>query len=88
MIRVRLREAMHAHRERTGRRVTYESLAAETGIAVTTLQSIGSRRSYNTKLATIDRLCRALGCTPGELLELQRDNGTRAPPRRLARPKG
>jgi putative transcriptional regulator len=80
MIQVRLREAMRAHRERTGRRMTYNSLSAETGIAVATLQSLGSRRGYNATLATIERICRALGCTPGELLELQDDDGMITPP--------
>jgi len=79
MIRIRLREAMGAHRERTGRRITYESLSAETGIAVATLQSLGSRRGYNATLATVERICRALGCTPGELLEFQHDNDTGMP---------
>lgn len=80
MIRVRLREAMRAHEERTGRRVTYESLAAEAGIAVATLQSLGSRPGYNATLATVGRICRALGCTPGELLEFEGDDGAGTPP--------
>jgi putative transcriptional regulator len=71
MIRVRLRQAMRAHEERTGRRMTYEALAEETGIAVATLQSLGSRRGYNATLATVERICRALGCSPGELLEME-----------------
>ena len=74
MIRVRLREAIRAQKERTGRRITYASLSVETGIAVATLQSLGSRRGYNATLATVERICRALGCTPGELLELQDDD--------------
>ena len=73
MIRVRLREAMRAHRERTGRRMTYDSLSEETGISVATLQSLGSRPGYNATLGTVERICRALGCTPGDLLELGDD---------------
>ena len=76
MIRVRLREAMRTHEERTGRRTTYGSLSEETGISVATLQSLGARPGYNATLATIERICRALGCTPGELLEL--DDGGEA----------
>lgn len=70
MIRVRLREAMQTFADRTGRRMTYERLSAETGISVATLQSLGSRRGYNATLVTVERVCRTLRCTPGELLEL------------------
>ena len=67
---VKLREAMEAHRRRTGVRVTYEGLSKQTGISVATLQSLSTRPSYNTRLSTVARLCRALECGPGDLLEL------------------
>lgn len=70
MIVVKLREAMEAHRRRSGVRVTYESLSKETGISVATLQSLAARPGYNTRLSTIGKLCRALDCVPGDLLEL------------------
>ncbi len=70
MIVVKLREAMEAHRRKTGNRLTYEVLAERTGISGATLQSLAVRPGYNTRLSTIEKLCRALGCTPGELLEL------------------
>ena len=54
---------------------TYDSLSAETEIEVDTLKSLGSRRGSNAA-----RICRAFGCTPGELLELQDDEGMRTPP--------
>jgi putative transcriptional regulator len=74
MIVVKLRDAMQAYRQRTGRRLTYELLSQQTGIAVATLQSLSARPEYNTRLSTIEKLCRALECTPGELLELSDDN--------------
>jgi DNA-binding Xre family transcriptional regulator len=67
---VKLREAMEAQRRRTGVRVTYETLAEQTGISVATLQSLSTRAGYNTRLSTIARLCRALECGPGDLLVL------------------
>lgn len=73
MIVVKLREAMEAHRRRTGVRVTYESLSRETGISIATLQSLAARSGYNTRLSTIAKICRALSCAPGSLLELQDD---------------
>lgn len=70
LLRIRLREAMEAHRKRTGVRLTYHTLAEAAGLSVSTLQSLAARPSYNTRLSTIGRLCVALGCQPGELLEL------------------
>jgi DNA-binding Xre family transcriptional regulator len=70
MIRVKLREAIEAHRRRTGIRLTYARIAKLTGISVDTLQSLATRPSYNTRLSTIEKLCRALQCLPGDLLEL------------------
>jgi DNA-binding Xre family transcriptional regulator len=61
---------MEEHRRRTGERITYESLAHRTGLARATLESLASRQTYNTRLSTIEKICRALGCTPGELLEI------------------
>ena len=70
MILVRLRAAMEAYRERTGIRLTYDSLAEKTGMSPDTLQSLASRNGYNTRLTTIEKLCRALECVPGDILEL------------------
>ena len=61
---------MEQHRRRTGERITYEVLAIRTGLSRATLESLASRESYNTRLSTIEKLCSALGCTPGDLLEL------------------
>lgn len=64
---------MLQYRQRTGERVTYADLARMTKLAPTTVQAIGSRRGYNASLKTIEALCRALGCTPADLLELRDD---------------
>ena len=73
MIKVKLREAMENFKQRTGVRLTYETLAEKTGISVNTLQSLATRTSYNTRLTTIEKLCLALDCLPGDLLELGAD---------------
>lgn len=70
MLHIRLREAMEAYRKRTGMRLTYEGLAQASGLSVATLQSLAARPGYNTRLSTVEKLCLALGCTPGDLLEL------------------
>lgn len=73
MLRVKLREAMDDYRRRFGDRMTYEKLANVTGLSRATLESLASRESYNTRLSTIDKLCRALCCEPADLLELVKD---------------
>lgn len=70
MLRIRLREVMDAYKRRTGERLTYEALAQASGLAVSTLQSMAARPGYNTRLSTIEKLCIALGCEPGDLLEM------------------
>lgn len=70
MLRVRLREALEAAESRLGERITYPRLARLTGLSRATLEAIGSRPSYNPRLSTIERLCDALECTPGDLLEI------------------
>ena len=67
---IKLREAVLAYKRRTGEPMTYEILAARTGLAKGTLENIGSRRKHNANLSTIAKICGALGITPGDLLEL------------------
>lgn len=62
---------------RTGTRVTYADLAAATGLSEPTVQSIGSRKEYNATLLVVERLCRALGVTPSELLGWEDDSAAR-----------
>ncbi len=62
-------------RRRTGERMTYDLLAQRTGLSRATLESLASRDTYNTRLSTIEKVCRALGCEPGDLLELIDDPG-------------
>lgn len=69
MIVVRLREQIRAHEERTGERLTYAELARRSGLSRATVETLGSRTNYNTTLATVDKLCRVLGCDISDLLE-------------------
>lgn len=69
-MRVRIREAMEAYRTRTGERMTYQKLATASGLSIATLQSLAARSEYNTRISTIERLCVALHCSPGDMLEL------------------
>ncbi len=71
MLIIRLKEAMERHEVETGEKVTYQVLADRTGISVDTLQSIATRHAYNTTLSTVEKLCNALNCPPGQLLILE-----------------
>lgn len=71
MILIRLREAIERHSADSGKYLTYDELASLTGLSKETLQSIASRSHYNTTLATVEKLCRALNCTPGDLLVMR-----------------
>ncbi len=70
MLVVKLRDAMEAYHRRTGERMTYVKLSERTGIAVSTLRKIGSELGKHTTLTNIEKFCRALSTTPGDLLEL------------------
>lgn len=67
-IRLRLRHCMDLYERRTGRRITYPELAELSGISENTIESIGSRRNYNTTTDTLQAICRALGVTPCDLI--------------------
>jgi DNA-binding Xre family transcriptional regulator len=45
-------------------------LAERTGLSRFSLESLATRESYNTTLDTVERICIALACEPGDLLEL------------------
>jgi DNA-binding Xre family transcriptional regulator len=65
---------MDAYRKRTGERLTYGTLSKASGLAISTLQSMAVRPGYNTRLSTVEKLCNALKCQPGDLLELTADD--------------
>lgn len=81
MINIKLRQAMEAYGKRTGERMTYDKLATRTGLSRATLESVASRDTYNATLSTIDKICSALGCTAGELLEYHDASGNSGPTR-------
>ena len=68
-----VRDAIEDYGRRHGERMTYGQLARLTGLARTTIESMAARPSYNTTLQALDRLCRALDCSPAELLEYRRE---------------
>ena len=86
MIAVKLREAIETYKRRTGERMTYDILSEKTGIGHGTLRTIGSRDDYNATLSTLEKICRALGVCPGDLLELI-DDPPKSKPKRTPKNK-
>ncbi len=82
MIVVKLRDAMEQYRRNAHERMTYKRLSDLTGIAVGTLQQIGSRLDYHPTLGNVEKMCKALEVDLTDLLEIIDD-----PPKRKARPR-
>ncbi|MEK6334979.1 MAG: helix-turn-helix domain-containing protein [Acidobacteriota bacterium] len=78
MIEVRVSDLL----EKRGR--TFYWLAKETGISHTTLWRLKKGKAYGVTLDTLDKICQALSCQPGDILRF-----VSALPRgkRSARPK-
>ena len=61
-IRIRLDRVLYA------RRMSLSELADRVGITVANLQVLKSGRARAVRMTTLDALCRALDCQPGDLL--------------------
>ncbi|ESQ73564.1 helix-turn-helix transcriptional regulator [Asticcacaulis sp. AC402] len=62
-IRLKLVEAL------ARRRLSIVELSDRTGISVRDLEVLRDQKAMALRLKTLDALCRALNCTPGDLLE-------------------
>ena len=67
MIEVRIDELL----EKRGR--TFYWLAKETGISHTTLWRLKKAKAYGITLDTLEKICNALSCQPGDILRLTPD---------------
>ena len=68
MILIQLKQAMKAYKRKYDEKMTYQTLAAATGIGIGTLRAIQNREDYNTTIDTLDKICRELKITPGEIM--------------------
>ncbi|BEV09670.1 helix-turn-helix domain-containing protein [Asticcacaulis sp. DW145] len=53
------------------RRLSLVELSDRTGIAVRHLELLRDQKAVAVRLRTLESLCRALNCTPGELLVIK-----------------
>ena len=51
------------------RRMKLKDLAEATGLAVNNLSILKTNKARAIRFSTLDSICKALGCTPGDLLE-------------------
>jgi len=51
------------------RRMKLKDLSEATGLAVNNLSILKTNKARAIRFSTLDSLCRALSCSPGELLE-------------------
>ena len=51
------------------RRMKLKDLAEKTGIAMNNLSILKTNKARAIRFSTLDSLCKALNCTPGDLLE-------------------
>jgi len=74
MIRFKMKEVVAELEFKTGRRITQDEIARETGIHRTTLSKISGHRGYNTTTDNIDKLCQFLGCEVQDLMQYVPDD--------------
>ena len=68
MIRICLAETL------AKKRLSIVELSDRTGISVRDLEVLRDQGAMALRLKTLDCLCRALSCTPGDLLSYQQDS--------------
>lgn len=73
MIRFRLKELILNEEFKSGKRITFGSIALVTGIKQPTLSKIAGTRGYNTTTDNIDKLCRFFDCKVNDLMEYVAD---------------
>jgi putative transcriptional regulator len=68
-INVKLDDLLHA------RRLTLTELAGRIDITLANLSILKTGKARAIRFSTLEALCEALGCQPGDLLEFQPDTG-------------
>jgi len=73
MIRIRLDYVL------LDNRMKLKELAEATGIAVNNLSVLKTNKARAIRFSTLEKLCKALNCTPGDLLEYVEENENNRP---------
>jgi putative transcriptional regulator len=67
MIQCRLRELMAAMGRQARRKITYDVIKQDTGLAKSTLARLANDKAELIGKSTMDRLCAFFECQPGDL---------------------
>jgi putative transcriptional regulator len=67
MIQCRLRELMAAMSRQARRKITYDAIKVETGLAKSTLARLANDKAELIGKSTMNRLCAFFDCQPGDL---------------------
>jgi putative transcriptional regulator len=68
MIKIRIDELLKTHER------TFYWLAKETGVSHTTLWRLKKEKAQGITFNTLERICKALECQPGDVLTVNRAN--------------
>jgi putative transcriptional regulator len=68
-IAVKLDDLLHAHR------MTLTELADRVGITIVNLSILKTGKARAIRFSTLEAICAALDCQPGDLLGFERDSG-------------
>jgi putative transcriptional regulator len=71
---VKLDEVLYA------RRITLTELSERIGITLANLSILKTGKARAVRFSTLDAICRALGCQPGDLLQYQPSPDAEEPP--------
>ena len=72
-ILVKLDDLLHA------RRMTLTELAEKVGITIVNLSILKTGKAKAIRFSTLEAICEALGCQPGDLLEFRSDPASAEP---------
>ena len=76
-VAVRLDDLLHA------RRMTLTELADRVGITLANLSILKTGKAKAIRFSTLEAICAALDCQPGDLLEFRPDDAAAATPHRI-----
>jgi putative transcriptional regulator len=86
-IQNRLKVLLAEKELRENRKLTYRTVAAETGLAIDTLTAYMTQRVNRFDKSTLETLCDYLYCDVGDLLSYSKDEDTdEAPPAKKKKP--
>ena len=69
MLKFDLRKALLDYQAKTGLKMSYEELSANTGISVETIKSIATRPNYNATFKIVSMISQTLGINPVAYLD-------------------